>query len=124
MTPERTKFDDPRLRTAVRRAWAGEKAPPELRARVEQLIAREAAAGQASEQPTSQDVVVRRPARSFWRRSVALASMAAAAVLILGVGLVALNASRPKNAQTVATSAGIPAAPAALPAELGQQLVR
>ena len=125
MTPERTRFDDPRLRAAVRRAWAGETAPPELRRQVEQLIAQETA-GQAGE-PTP-DVVIRRPALSFWRRSVALTSIAAAAVLIVGVGLVAFNASRPGGSQTVATSsAGNPithSTPAALPAELGQQLVR
>jgi hypothetical protein len=125
MTPERTRFDDPRLRAAVRRAWAGETAPPELRARVEELIAEETAAGQAGG-PTP-DVVIRRPALSFWRRSVALGSIAAAAVVIVGVGLVAFNASRPGTAPAVATSAGSPAAPSApavLPTELGQQLVR
>src|SRR5688572_14726812 len=125
MTPERTKFDDPRLRAAVRRAWAGETAPPELRRQVEELIAKETAAGQAGE-PTP-DVVIRRPALSFWRRSVTLGSVAAAAVVIVGVGLIAFNASRHRGAQSVATSTGnstTPPAPAVLPTELGQQLVR
>ena len=125
MTPERTRFDDPRLRAAVRRAWAGETAPPELRRHVEELIAKETAAGQVGE-PTP-DVVIRRPALSFWRRSVALGSVAAAAVVIVGLGLVAFNASRQGTAQSVTTSTGnsiAPSAPAALPTELGQQLVR
>ncbi|WP_428938217.1 hypothetical protein [Fontivita pretiosa] len=77
MNPEQTHFDDPALKAALRRALGGETAPPQLRERIAQALRAERAAGQT--QPTGQNL--RR-----WRTP--LYGLAAAAALLLGLGLV------------------------------------
>src|SRR5687768_13490153 len=73
-------FDDPVLKAAVKRAVGMERAPESLRARVEAALAAETAA------------TMRRAAHrpSGWR-SNPLVGLAAAAMLIIGVGLIYTN---------------------------------
>jgi hypothetical protein len=72
-------FDDPGLKRAIQRAWEPEQAPQRLRARVGRLIA---SAPSIDEAP---------PSRSMWNRwQGRVYALAAAAVLILGIGLLAL----------------------------------
>lgn len=113
MTPERPpRFDDPALRSAVRRVWGGESAPPELRSRVESLLEQ----ARAEEQQAADGVI--RVAPSLWRSRAGL-GMAAAAAVVLGVGIAAFQMSRPRGMTVIAQ-----ATPAALPADLGERLVR
>src|SRR5688572_884517 len=101
MTPQRTKFDEPVLKAAVRRAWGRETAPVGLRQRVARLLAGEPdeATDEISDESTP-DVI--RVAPSYWRRTIGFGA-AAAAVLVLGVGLIVFKASRPASGPAVAT---------------------
>src|SRR5438067_12056208 len=83
-------FNDPDLKSAVRRAWAGERAPAELRGRVAAAITSDA--GRAAQAPPpaefvhdSAPVALRRVAQ---RGRSPLFSLAAAALLLLAVGAV------------------------------------
>ena len=98
--PDPSRFDDPILKAAVRRAWAGETAPPALRRRVQALLADERR--------------VIRPSPSVWRQKLAALGMAAAAAIIVGVGIISLQRATPNQ----------PIAAASLPTALGEQLVR
>lgn len=103
MTPDdQPNFDDPRLKAAIRQAWGHERAPAELRSRIESLLTQETSAN-----PARGDAI--RVAPSFWRRTL----IGIAAVLVVGVGLVAVQMSKRAGAATVT-----------LPAELSANLVK
>ena len=73
------EFNDPGLRSAVRRAWEGEHAPQRLRARVGRLLATAASVDQPAVE------------QSAWERwQGRIYGLAAAAVFLLGVGLLVL----------------------------------
>jgi hypothetical protein len=78
-----TSFDDPVLKAAVKRVAGAESAPAALWARVERALAAEA---------TSPPVRTLRPARGW--RSNPLVGLAAAAMLIIGIGLIYTNVMR------------------------------
>jgi hypothetical protein len=129
MTPPRTRFDEPILKAAVRRAWGRERAPWGLRRRVKDALTDENSTDAGA---ATHDVIGVAP--SFWRRRIPLAA-AAAAALALGVGLIVLKTSRPGHQPPVATvtesgaSAPAPMARATqltalLPTQLGEQIVR
>lgn len=67
-------FDDPVLKSAVKRAWGKETAPPQLRARVESALAREVAKSATR-------------AKYDWRRSP-LVGLAAAAIILIAAGFI------------------------------------
>ena len=72
-------FDDPGLRSAVRRAWDGEHAPQRLRARVGRLLA----TAPSVDQPSVE--------RSTWERwQGRVYGLAAAAVILFSIGLLVL----------------------------------
>jgi hypothetical protein len=146
MTPQRTKFDEPNLKAGVRRAWGGEVAPAELRQHVTRMLAEQVSAEtDATTATTTQtseatpDVI--RVAPSYWRRTTFAFGAAAAAVLVIGVGLIAFNLARagrgsnlasvslppPTTPAPVESPASVqpPAvvAAAVLPLEVGQQIL-
>lgn len=120
-------FHDPNLKAAIRRAWGSERAPADLRSRIESQLTHERNSAQGPG-----DVIHVAP--SFWRRaSGRLALAAAAAVVFVGVAVVAYQMSGPgSTAAPVASSAGasapaaleVEASPTKLPAKLGAQLVK
>src|SRR3954454_18765723 len=73
MEPVESQSDDPVLRHAVRRALGSETAPPALRGRIEAMLATELRKEQTK-------------AKVFWRRP-AFSMVAAAAVLLIGLGI-------------------------------------
>ena len=73
------QFDEPGLKGAVQRAWGGEQSPQRLRARVSRLIATAASVDQAPA-----------PVSTWERWQGRVYGLAAAAVLILGIGLLVL----------------------------------
>jgi hypothetical protein len=105
MTPDPTKFDEPALKAAVRRAWGKEQAPASLRQRIEGVIAQD-----------SSDVIRVDP--SIWRRRARLAAMSAAAVVLIGLGIF-MRQMKEKSE----TPRGPVATAQALPPELGAQLI-
>jgi hypothetical protein len=116
------------VKAAVRRACAGETAPPELRSRVEQALAYEGLLNQKA--AGASDESARRTSPSFWRRPLGF-GMAAAAAVTIGAGIAAFQMSRPAASpgplaqQALADGpAGTTAITVALPAGLGEQLVR
>ena len=124
MTPERTRFHDPALKQAVRRAWGAETAPPELRQKIEAELAARRAAEEDDEPEPAGDVI--RVAPSFWRRYPRV-GLAAAAAVVLGISLAAVQVLKPRGADTAgvaALSAPAPEAGSNLPAALAQHLVR
>ena len=84
-------FDDPRLKAAVKRAWGDEKAPADLRARI--LAALDEEPDGSEEAPASAPAIAGRIGRSggSWRLFVPLGPWAAAAVLLVSVGLVGFH---------------------------------
>jgi hypothetical protein len=121
MTPERPpRFDDPVLKSAVRRAWGDEQAPPELRQRIETLLAAEQAAAGAVVNPVAGtgDDVIHVPA-SLWRRKGV--GLAAAAAVVLGVSVAASRLLSPDGSLS---PTGVAGAATSLPADLAQQLVK
>jgi hypothetical protein len=78
MSEDFESFNDPALRAAVRRAWADERAPAELRQRIAALAPRHAAGLSASRQTEPFSLRLRS----------ALYGLAAAAVFVLAVGIV------------------------------------
>ena len=86
MQGDEREFDDPALRAALGRALVEESAPPALRSRVESLVTEgeRAASTDAGRSPTS--------FRDWWARwQSPIYGSIAAAVVVLGVGLVALQ---------------------------------
>jgi hypothetical protein len=78
MPEEFSSFNDPALRAAVRRVWADERAPIELRQRISALVPRQANA-----------LNLRRQVEPFsMRLRSALYGLAAAAVFVFAVGIV------------------------------------
>ena len=73
------QFDEPGLKGAVQRAWGGEQSPQRLRARVSRLIATAASVDQAPA-----------PVSTWERWQGRVYGLAAAAVLMLGIGLLVL----------------------------------
>ena len=73
------QFDEPSLKGAVQRAWGSERSPQRLRARVSRLIATAASVDQ-----------VPAPVSTWERWQERVYGLAAAAVLILGIGLLVL----------------------------------
>jgi hypothetical protein len=74
-----SSFDDPELKAALKRGLGAERAPAALRARVERAMAADAA----------RPATTLRPARG-WRNNP-LVGLAAAAVLVLSIGLIYTN---------------------------------
>ena len=133
MTRDPMSFDDPPLRSAVRRVWGRETAPPELRPRVERAVRaeREATAGMSSSSPSGgpgPDVI--RVAPSVWRGGGPRWGLAAAAaaVVVIGTSIVAMQMGK-SGAGRTGTGTVSPAGPVAsaaaapLPAELARQLL-
>ena len=82
---DRNQFDDPILKSAVRRAWGAERAPDGLRTRVAGMLAESA----ATEEVSAEDPVpMRLVNRDFGWRLPAWFGYAAAALVILTVSLV------------------------------------
>jgi hypothetical protein len=100
---ESSDFDDPKLKAALRRAVRLERAPLELRGRVEALLA-----GEAPE-PSAMRI-------GHWRRHPLL-GLAAAAMILLCFGLAAWRFESDRRASLVAQ------APSALPEAFAQALV-
>jgi hypothetical protein len=113
-----TKFDEPALKAAVCRAWAGEAAPVELRRQIESLVS-ERPVGETEAASSLPDVI--HVAAGFWRRALIGFAMGAAAILMIGLAVVVFQMSRSEQPKT--TAEGGSAAGPALPAELGNQLV-
>lgn len=86
-----SEFDDPVLKSALKRACGGETAPPALRARVERALAVEA----AKVRPASRNAF-------DWRRSP-LVGLAAAAMIIVSFGFLFMRYQddNPRLAQTL-----------------------
>lgn len=112
MTPDPASSDEAALKAAVCRAWACEKAPAALRRRIEKLIAE-----QASPSPENTSATMR-ISPSFWRRGAAIA---AAALILIGVGVVL---TQNRDGTGLFSSAVTDAGASALPADLGVELVR
>jgi hypothetical protein len=114
MTSDPPSFDDPALKSAVKRAWGNEAAPAELRNRIEQALRQDAIQANGDGGPTAAPDVIR-VAPSFWRRTLML-SLAAA--VLAGLGLFAIQLNK-RNAPVPIAS--IPVAD--MPADLGAKLV-
>src|SRR2546430_2617395 len=97
-------FDDPALKAAIRRAWSGEQAPPALRSTVRAALS---AARESNPIPLHAGRGVASPTRN------PLFSLAAAALLLLAIGLVFHRLSSQPAAAPVA----------ALPATFARDLV-
>lgn len=112
--PNLAGFDDPALKAAVARAWAGERAPELLRQRVLQLAA---ANHPLAEQPRR--LTAAAPRRNLWRHPWLRYGLAAAAMVVVGFG-VAYRLDDHRNDLTVGTTpvAVVPALPASLAREL------
>lgn len=124
--------DDPQLKAAIRRAWAGETAPPELRTHVREALANDTSESESGEPgPPAEEPVVRRPPQAFWRRPLGY-GMAAAAAIAIGAGIAVVQMSRPAGSveavaqqpSTVGSPEHAPVLVASLPTELGEQLAR
>jgi len=98
--PERNSptFDDPDLKAALRRALVEEKAPVALRARVQEMIA-----GEPVQAPANL-----RPSKTFWRHP--FLNLAAAAIILVCVGLAAWHFEARHNDAQLATAAALPEA--------------
>jgi hypothetical protein len=103
--PNLQDFDDARLKAALGRALASERAPRSLRNRVEQMFA----------EPSERESATSFPARAFWRPS--FRSMAAAAIVLICIGLAAWHFEEARQANLLA--AGIPE----LPVTFAQDLI-
>jgi hypothetical protein len=79
------EFEDPALKQAVRRAFAGEgeAAPAALRQRVEAIFAAGAVAG--TKLGPAQEEPLRRPDRSWWARQLTPKNAVAAAIALLAI---------------------------------------
>jgi hypothetical protein len=89
-------FDDPRLRAALHHALGSEAAPDALRIRIQQILAH-----------PSVDFPVRAKRRvQFWQHP--RWNLAAAAVLLLCIGLVALHLEKGRSAAQLANAAALP----------------
>src|SRR4051812_25654599 len=83
MEPLESQPDDPAMRMALRRALGSETAPPALRSRVEAMLEVERRKEQTR-------------ARALWRRP-AFSMVAAAAVVLVGLGIAFLLVNRPSE---------------------------
>lgn len=83
---ELPSFDDPGLKTALRRALGTEKAPDTLRARVQELLAKSAVSAAAPALKMSEPMRVKRP---IWRNPVW--GLAAAALILVCIGLATIQ---------------------------------
>lgn len=134
MTPDDpTTFADPKLKAAIRRTWGRETAPAALQDRIQSLLT------QQRDAQGSGDVIHVAP--SFWRRPhIRRLGISAAAVVVLGVGLVAFQLSgsgddiasssptptpslTPGKPRSTFSTAGAPAS-VELPADLGAKIVK
>ena len=127
--PTDTSFEEPgllepELKAAVRRAWGSHAAPAELRQRVMSALAGEELL--ASDSPTAATAPsADAPATvspAFWRRRVFRWAAAAAAALVLGVGLAALE--RHTRMTPAMAAAHSPALGGTFPTQLAGALVR
>ena len=98
------EFDDPALKDAVRRAWGVETASPRLRGRVHRLLATAAVMADATAPMAS---------CSRWRGRVY--GLAAAAVLVLGIGLLVLQYRGAFGVAPPGTTASTPPVPTPVP---------
>jgi hypothetical protein len=119
--PTPSSFEDPALKTAVRQAWEGERAPADLRRRVMTALAHEDLLGSST--PVAESLSTKSPA--FWRRPAFGWSSAAAAVILVGIGLAASDTFSAKSDRVTTATATAGATPAAtFPADLANALVR
>jgi len=89
MSDPQNQFEDPALKQAVRRAFAGldESAPAALRQRVQAILAAgTAAAATTGGSPPAHEEPIRRPDRAWWARQFTPKSAIAAAIALLAIG--------------------------------------
>lgn len=84
-------FDDPILKAAVRRAWSQESAPPQLRAKITTLIAGMGDTDAGEAETAEPAPSMRLPERQGGWRLPPWVGYAAAAVVLLAVGLISIQ---------------------------------
>jgi hypothetical protein len=113
-----TSFEDPELKSAVRRAWGSEHAPADLRNRVLNALAadsvRDPNAAAVAESNTLPDTRT----RAFWRRPAFGWAAAAAAVVLVGMGLAVSGRLGSTSAPVVASAPVVPSIPTRLAAAM------
>ncbi len=110
MIPDPNSFEDDALKSAVKRVWGGERAPAELRSKIEALLSHGTTCTHEAGARNNTSAVIR-VAPSFWRRR---ATLGMAAAVVLGLGLFAVYFSK-----TGGSNGGI-----SMPEELGTRLAR
>jgi hypothetical protein len=86
---EHPEFDDPTLRRAVRRAWAAERAPAALRARIQRVVEQSAVAGNGEHYPGSASSNGHAARITASRNIAGWHRYAAAAMILLCIGVIA-----------------------------------
>jgi hypothetical protein len=85
-----SEFEDPALRSAIRRAWSGQAAPPELHRQLADIANRQSEPDQPHSRPTPG--APGSAARVRWYRHP-LFNLAAAAIVLVAVGLMTIKLS-------------------------------
>ncbi len=88
-------FDEPSLKTAVKRIWSEQAAPAELRAKLMQLAAAESEGGRMRLGP-------------YASRHSVMSGLAAAAVILVGLATVSYRLASPSSARRAALALSIP----------------